>query len=101
MSEVLDTLKDFFSGCVSGWVQVLVMQPFEIVKVRLINQSLHNPEYHGIIDCFRKIYREEGATTFYKGTLLVYFRYLIAIAGYRCSSIIAIRIELVDKKTAV
>jgi hypothetical protein len=64
---VIDILKDFFSGCVSGWVQVLVMQPFEIVKVRLINQSLLNPEYNGIVDCFSKIYREEGAATFYKG----------------------------------
>jgi len=58
MSEVIDTLKDFFAGCVSGWVQVLVMQPFEIIKVRLINQSLLNPEYNGIIDCFTKIYKE-------------------------------------------
>ena len=64
----MDTFKDFFSGCVSGWVQVLVMQPFEIVKVRLVNQSLHNPEYKGIIDCVRKIYTEEGLNTFYKGT---------------------------------
>lgn len=45
------------------------MQPFEIVKVRLINQSLRNPEYHGIVDCFRKIHKEEGAGAFYKGKL--------------------------------
>lgn len=50
-----DVLKDFISGCVSGWTQVLVMQPFEIVKVRLINQSSSKPEYSGIFDCFRKI----------------------------------------------
>lgn len=50
-----EVLKDFISGCVSGWTQVLVMQPFEIVKVRLINQSSSKPEYNGIIDCFTKI----------------------------------------------
>lgn len=53
-----ETALDFLCGCVSGWVQVLVMQPFELVKVRLINQSLHNPYYHGILDCFKKIQKE-------------------------------------------
>jgi hypothetical protein len=43
------------------------MQPFEIVKVRLINQSLLHPEYNGIIDCFKKIRKEEGSSAFYKG----------------------------------
>lgn len=52
---ILDVAKDFLCGCVSGWTQVIVMQPFEIVKVRLINQSSTNPEYSGIFDCFRKI----------------------------------------------
>ncbi len=45
------------------------MQPFEIIKVRLANQSLLNPTYKGILDCARSIYREEGPLAFYKGTL--------------------------------
>ena len=53
----------------SGWAQVLTMQPFEIIKVRLANQSLLNPVYKGITDCFRRIYTEEGVTAFYRGTL--------------------------------
>lgn len=53
--SLVDIGKDFICGCVCGWVQVFVMQPFEIVKVRLINQSFLNPEYKGIFDCFRKI----------------------------------------------
>lgn len=65
---IYDGLKDFISGCVSGWTQVLVMQPFEIIKVRLINQSSINPEYKGIADCFKKIRKEEGYLAFYKGT---------------------------------
>ena len=63
-----DLAKDFLCGCVSGWAQVLVQQPFELVKARLVNQSLKNPEYHGIADCFKKIRKEEGLKTFYKGT---------------------------------
>ena len=65
---LLDIAKDFFCGCVSGWAQVIVQQPFELIKARLVNQSSKNPEYSGIIDCFKKIRQEEGLTAFYKGT---------------------------------
>ena len=60
---------EFFCGCMSGWAQVITMQPFEIIKVRLANQSLRNPVYNGITDCFRQIYYREGVSAFYKGTL--------------------------------
>jgi solute carrier family 25 carnitine/acylcarnitine transporter 20/29 len=60
---------EFICGCLSGWSQVLTMQPFEIIKVRLVNQSLHHPLYDGMLDCFSKIYQEEGIKGFYKGTL--------------------------------
>lgn len=60
---------EFFCGCMSGWAQVITMQPFEIIKVRLANQSLLNPIYRGIGDCFRRIYTEQGVSAFYKGTL--------------------------------
>lgn len=69
---IVDVAKDFLCGCVSGWTQVVVMQPFEIVKVRLINQSSSNPEYKGIFDCFRKIRKEEGYLAFYKGKQWIY-----------------------------
>lgn len=47
------------------------MQPFEIMKVRLANQSLKNPIYNGIIDCMKKIYLHEGFLGFYKGFNLI------------------------------
>lgn len=36
---------EFICGCKSGWAQVLTMQPFEIVNVRLANHSLLRPTY--------------------------------------------------------
>lgn len=60
-------LKDIISGFVSGWFQVLIMQPFEIVKIRLQTQSTSNPYYNGINDAFKKIGKEEGLLAFYKG----------------------------------
>lgn len=74
-------LVDYCCGFISGVVQVIVMQPFEIVKVRLVNQSLLHPEYAGIWDCCMKIRREEGLLTFYKGTLQHYLGTLSPLLG--------------------
>jgi solute carrier family 25 carnitine/acylcarnitine transporter 20/29 len=68
MADSLDLFRGFVCGTVSGWAQVFVMQPFEIIKVRLVNQSLINPQYKGIVDCFHQIRKNEGVKSFYKGT---------------------------------
>jgi len=47
--------KDMLAGFFSGWIQVFIMQPFELVKIRLQSQSLENPHYNGVTDCFKKI----------------------------------------------
>lgn len=60
-------LKDITAGFVSGWTQVIIMQPFEIVKIRLQTQTVANPYYNGMVDCFKKIAKEEGLASFYKG----------------------------------
>jgi hypothetical protein len=70
MAESLDLMRGFVCGGISGWAQVFVMQPFEIIKVRLVNQSLLNPEYLGILHCFKRILKEEGLRSFYKGSCL-------------------------------
>jgi hypothetical protein len=67
MADSLDLFRGFVCGTVSGWAQVVVMQPFEIIKVRLVNQSLLNPQYKGIMDCFHQIRKNEGVRSFYKG----------------------------------
>jgi hypothetical protein len=33
MSSASDLIKDLFTGCCSGWGQVLTMMPFENIKV--------------------------------------------------------------------
>ncbi|EME78204.1 uncharacterized protein MYCFIDRAFT_72685 [Pseudocercospora fijiensis CIRAD86] len=57
--------KDLFAGAVGGIAQVLIGQPFDIVKVRLQTTT----EYQGALDCATRILKNEGATAFYKGTL--------------------------------
>ena len=54
-----------------GWSQVFVMQPFEIIKVRLQTQSKEAPQYNGIVDCLTKIIKNEGPLALYKGISLI------------------------------
>lgn len=61
--------SSFISGCVAGVAQVLTGQPFDIIKVRLQNQSATNKIYASPRDCFSKILVNEGPFAFYKGTL--------------------------------
>ena len=51
-------MKDIAAGFISGWFQVLLMQPFEIVKIRLQTQTPGNAYYNGMIDCFKKITKD-------------------------------------------
>ncbi|CAF9932245.1 MAG: hypothetical protein GOMPHAMPRED_006530 [Gomphillus americanus] len=57
--------KDLFSGAVGGIAQVLIGQPFDIVKVRLQTST----QYSSALDCATKIFQNEGPRAFYKGTL--------------------------------
>lgn len=43
-------LINSFCGCMGGIAQVLSGQPFDIVKVRLQNQSHTNPAYKSAMD---------------------------------------------------
>ncbi|KDN51375.1 putative YMC1-protein of the mitochondrial carrier family [Tilletiaria anomala UBC 951] len=61
------TSKDILSGIVAANAQVLVGQPFDIVKVRL--QTAPDGTYKGMVDCATRIISKEGPLAFYKGTL--------------------------------
>ncbi|KAH8590847.1 mitochondrial carrier domain-containing protein [Bisporella sp. PMI_857] len=59
------TLKDLFAGAAGGVAQVLLGQPFDIVKVRLQTSNA----YPNALVAAQSIYKNEGALAFYKGTL--------------------------------
>ncbi|KAG6911167.1 hypothetical protein DXG01_003907 [Tephrocybe rancida] len=61
------TLKDLTAGTAGGVAQVLVGQPFDIVKVRM--QTAPKGTYKGMVDCAGGILKNEGPLAFYKGTL--------------------------------
>ena len=54
----------------SGFVEVCIMQPLDLVKTRLQLQRGGGPAastYNGVVDCFKKMYVQEGFLSFYKG----------------------------------
>lgn len=59
------TGKDLGSGACGGIAQVLLGQPFDIVKVRLQTTTT----YPSALACASSILRNEGPLSFYKGTL--------------------------------
>ncbi|KAG5645442.1 hypothetical protein DXG03_006266 [Asterophora parasitica] len=61
------TVKDLTAGTAGGIAQVLVGQPFDIVKVRM--QTAPKGTYKGMMDCAGGILKNEGPLAFYKGTL--------------------------------
>lgn len=93
-----DTFFAFFNGMVagmfflySGWSQVFVMQPFEIIKVRLQTQSAANKMYNGIADCLMKIIKNEGFLALYKGISEINWRKRHSFNRRRYSGIDEIR----------
>ncbi|CAN0035697.1 unnamed protein product [Pylaiella littoralis] len=60
-------LKDIMSGTVAGFAQVAVGHPLDTIKVRLQTQSSVNPEFNGMVDCFKKTMAREGVKGLYAG----------------------------------
>ncbi|GMJ07617.1 hypothetical protein like AT5G56450 [Hibiscus trionum] len=53
----------------------LLSYPLDTVRRRMMMQSgLEQPMYHSTLDCWRTIYRTEGAISFYRGALSNIFR---------------------------
>ncbi|TFL03187.1 mitochondrial carrier domain-containing protein [Pterulicium gracile] len=61
------TINDLAAGTAGGIAQVLVGQPFDMVKVRM--QTSVKGQYKGMVDCATGILKNEGPLAFYKGTL--------------------------------
>ncbi|KAL7422412.1 Mitochondrial carrier protein ymc2 [Cryptotrichosporon argae] len=61
------TWKELIAGSVGGIAQVMVGQPFDIVKVRI--QTAPVGTYASPLECATRLLKNEGPLGFYKGTL--------------------------------
>ncbi|KAK6181564.1 hypothetical protein SNE40_009393 [Patella caerulea] len=64
-------LMQFASGGCAGFVEVSIMHPLDLIKTRFqIQRGPDDPNrYTSLADCFKKMYRQEGPMSFYKGIL--------------------------------
>ncbi|XP_039177861.1 mitochondrial glutamate carrier 1 [Crotalus tigris] len=59
----------FLSGCAAGSTAAVAVNPCDVIKTRLqsLQRGVNEDTYSGIIDCTRKIWRNEGPLAFFKG----------------------------------
>merc|ERR1712150_100653 len=65
----------FMSAFCAGFFMACTVNPFDMVRTRVMNQPVDNKIYNGMIDAFRKIMISEGPTAFYKGFIPVWGRF--------------------------
>lgn len=80
---VMETLRDMYKGddpnkpvpkplvglfgAVAGAISVFGNTPLDVVKTRM--QGLEAAKYKNTVDCIVQIFKNEGPTAFYKGTV--------------------------------
>ncbi|XP_075066807.1 mitochondrial glutamate carrier 2 [Mixophyes fleayi] len=59
----------FIAGCLAGSVAAVAVTPLDVLKTRIqtLKKGVGEDTYNGIIDCGRKIWRNEGPSAFMKG----------------------------------
>lgn len=65
----LHTWETSVCGSIAGGVAAAVTTPLDVVKTRLMTQSLSNPKYLGIIHGIRTIASEEGSAALMSGVV--------------------------------
>ncbi|KAG7331106.1 hypothetical protein KOW79_005075 [Hemibagrus wyckioides] len=71
----LGAIQLLIAGAIAGVPAASLVTPADVIKTRLqVAARAGQTTYSGVIDCFRKIYREEGFRAFWKGAGARVFR---------------------------
>ncbi len=104
---MMDFIKDFAAGGVSGAVAKTATAPIERVKLIIQTQD-SNPlirsgevkRYTGIVDCFRRVSSEQGIAAFWRGNFTNVLRYFPTQAfNFAFKDVIKHAFPSYDKKT--
>lgn len=68
-------LLNAISGFGSGFIVTCVVNPFDVIRTRLMNQNLIAPQYKGIVDCARQMVKKEGIKSMYYGFIPLWFKF--------------------------
>ncbi len=83
-SIVKDTMFEtrLVSGAIAGIFSVSITYPTDLIRRRLQLQGFDNsvPQYTGILDCCRKIFKTEGIIGFYRGITATWLKTGPAVA---------------------
>jgi solute carrier family 25 aspartate/glutamate transporter 12/13 len=76
-----------YAGFIAGVPAAGLCTPADVIKTRIqVKERQGLTQYHGVFDAAGKIYREEGARAFWKGTGARVFRsspqFAVTLAGY-------------------
>jgi len=65
----MSAMNAMISGSIGGILATVATYPTDMVKTRLTvsHADPSKAKYHGVIDCFRVVFKEEGPMAFYKG----------------------------------
>lgn len=67
-SVTVRAVKDIAFGSIAGMVAEVFEYPFDLAKVRLQSQVLHNTaSFGGPLDCLTQTWRDEGVRGLYRG----------------------------------
>jgi len=68
-NDYISPLNLFGSSTLAGVISAGTVTPADVIKTRLQVKSEGGVKYSGIIDCFQRIVKEEGAKALFKGTI--------------------------------
>ena len=76
-----DFVLDFLAGGISAAVSKTIVAPLERVKILLQIQDAQkfipkDQQYKGLVDCFSRVYKEQGTLSFWRGNVVNVVRYL-------------------------
>ncbi len=80
MGSNKEFVVDFIAGGISAAVSKTVVAPLERVKILLQIQDAQktiakDQRYKGIVDCFARVYREQGFLSYWRGNVVNVVRY--------------------------
>lgn len=91
--DQLTHLQLFYAGAFSGIFTTSIMAPGERIKCLLqVQHNQGSTKYNGPVDCAKKLYREGGIRSIYKGTGLTLMR------GKLNNQLINLKIPLLSRK---
>ena len=71
-------------GAVAGVTAVTCTYPSDLIKRRLQMNSVDGvKKYSGILDCIKRIMKDEGIPGYYKGLVLTFLNFLLLFYTYK------------------